>query len=153
MITVTVSSGETLSGIAAQYGTSYQAIARASGISNPNVIYVGEKVIVPSEGSFSSWTSSPSSSSSSSSSYSSGAAAGTTGGSGYHIPGVSDATAACIAFKESTNGQASPNVFQLTAGSGEGYYPGESLAQQEAAAGRLAASQGVYNAWERYDGC
>lgn len=73
--------------------------------------------------------------------------------SGYHIPGVADSVARCIAFRESTNGQASPNVFQLTKGSGHGYYPGMSLPAQEAAAGQLAASQGVHSAWGKYDGC
>lgn len=42
----TVKSGETLSGIAKQYGTTYQEIARLSGISNPNLIYPGQKVRV-----------------------------------------------------------------------------------------------------------
>lgn len=42
----TVRKGETLSGIAAQYGTTYQEIARLSNISNPNLIYPGQKVRV-----------------------------------------------------------------------------------------------------------
>ncbi len=42
----TVKSGETLSGIAKLYGTTYQEIARLSGISNPNLIYPGQKVRV-----------------------------------------------------------------------------------------------------------
>lgn len=40
--TYTVQAGDTLSGIAAKYGTSYQAIASQNGISNPNAIYVGQ---------------------------------------------------------------------------------------------------------------
>lgn len=36
----------TLSGIAAKYGTSYQKVAQLNGISNPNVIYVGQKLRV-----------------------------------------------------------------------------------------------------------
>ena len=40
----TVQSGDTLSGIAAKYGTSYQNIAAMNGISNPNKIYVGQKI-------------------------------------------------------------------------------------------------------------
>lgn len=42
----TVKSGDTLSGIAAKYGTTYQAIAALNGISNPNVIYVGQRIRV-----------------------------------------------------------------------------------------------------------
>lgn len=41
-----VQSGDTLSGIAAKYGTSYQKVAQLNGISNPNVIYVGQKLRV-----------------------------------------------------------------------------------------------------------
>lgn len=40
--TYTVKSGDTLSGIAAKYGTTYQAIAAKNGISNPNLIYPGQ---------------------------------------------------------------------------------------------------------------
>lgn len=40
----TVKSGDTLSGIASRYGTTYQKIARLNGISNPNRIYVGQKL-------------------------------------------------------------------------------------------------------------
>ena len=40
--TYTVKSGDTLSGIAAMYGTTYQHLASINGISNPNLIYVGQ---------------------------------------------------------------------------------------------------------------
>ena len=40
--TYMVVSGDTLSGIAAQYGTSYQHLAQINGISNPNLIHVGQ---------------------------------------------------------------------------------------------------------------
>lgn len=40
--THTVQPGETLSGIAAKYGTTYQAIAQMNGIANPNLIYPGQ---------------------------------------------------------------------------------------------------------------
>ncbi len=40
--TYTVRSGDTLSSIAAKFGTSYQALAGLNGISNPNLIYVGQ---------------------------------------------------------------------------------------------------------------
>ena len=40
--TYTVKSGDTLSAIAAKYGTTYQKIASDNGISNPNKIYPGQ---------------------------------------------------------------------------------------------------------------
>ena len=40
----TVQSGDTLSGIAARYGTSYEVLAQLNGISNPNEIYVGQTI-------------------------------------------------------------------------------------------------------------
>lgn len=42
----TVKSGDTLSGIASKYGTTYQKLASMNGISNPNKIYVGQKIRV-----------------------------------------------------------------------------------------------------------
>lgn len=42
----TVKAGDTLSAIAAKYGTTYQAIAKLNGIANPNVINVGQKLRV-----------------------------------------------------------------------------------------------------------
>lgn len=40
--TYTVRSGDTLSSIAAKFGTNYQALASLNGISNPNLIYAGQ---------------------------------------------------------------------------------------------------------------
>lgn len=39
--------GDTLSGIAARYGVSTAALARANGISNPSFIYVGQRLTIP----------------------------------------------------------------------------------------------------------
>ena len=44
--TYTVQSGDTLSGIAAQFGTDYQTLAAANGIDNPNVIYPGQVLTI-----------------------------------------------------------------------------------------------------------
>lgn len=44
--TYVVKSGDTLSGIASKFGTSYQKIARDNNIANPNVIYPGQKLII-----------------------------------------------------------------------------------------------------------
>ena len=42
----TIKKGDTLSGIAARYGTTYQKLAQMNGISNPNKIYAGQKIRV-----------------------------------------------------------------------------------------------------------
>ena len=42
-----VSPGDTLTSIAARYGVSTSALAQANGISNPNHIYVGQRLIIP----------------------------------------------------------------------------------------------------------
>ncbi len=44
----TVKSGDTLSGIAAKYGTTYQELAKRNGIADPNRIYAGQEIRVPS---------------------------------------------------------------------------------------------------------
>jgi LysM repeat protein len=43
----TVKSGDTLSGIAAKYGTTWQRLASYNGIKNPSLIYPGEKIKIP----------------------------------------------------------------------------------------------------------
>ena len=48
--TYTVKAGDTLSGIAAKYGTTYQALAAYNGISNPNRINVGQVIKIPQSG-------------------------------------------------------------------------------------------------------
>jgi LysM repeat protein len=46
-----VQSGETLSSIAAWYGTTTQALAAANGLGNANMIYVGQRLAIPTGGS------------------------------------------------------------------------------------------------------
>ena len=43
----TVKKGDTLSGIAAKYGTTYQKLAKYNGIQNPNLIHIGQKIKIP----------------------------------------------------------------------------------------------------------
>ena len=43
-----VKKGDTLSGIASKYGTTYQKLAEYNNIENPNLIYVGQKIVIPS---------------------------------------------------------------------------------------------------------
>jgi LysM repeat protein len=45
-----VQRGETLAGIALRYGTTAAAIATANGLRNPNLIYVGQRLTIPSGG-------------------------------------------------------------------------------------------------------
>lgn len=45
--TYIVVKGDTLSGIAKRYGTTYQKLAEYNGIKNPNIIYIGQKIIIP----------------------------------------------------------------------------------------------------------
>lgn len=42
-----IKSGDTLSGIAAKYGTTYQILANYNNISNPNLIYPNQKIKIP----------------------------------------------------------------------------------------------------------
>lgn len=46
----TVQRGETLSSIARRYGTTWRAIAKANGLVNPNQIYAGQKLKIPTSG-------------------------------------------------------------------------------------------------------
>jgi LysM repeat protein len=43
----TVRSGETLGKIAAAYGVTTAAVVNANGLSNPNLIYVGQRLMIP----------------------------------------------------------------------------------------------------------
>ena len=42
----TVHAGDTLSGIAAKFGTTWKALAQKNGLANPNVIYVGQTLTI-----------------------------------------------------------------------------------------------------------
>jgi LysM repeat protein len=46
----TVRPGDTLSAIGARFGVSYQSIARANGLTNPNLIYAGQHLVIPGRG-------------------------------------------------------------------------------------------------------
>jgi len=46
-ITYRVKSGDTLFTIAAQFGTTIKAIVEANGITDPNTIVVGQKLVIP----------------------------------------------------------------------------------------------------------
>lgn len=46
-VVYTVAKGDTLIGIAKKYGTTYKVLAAYNGISNPNIIHVGQKIKIP----------------------------------------------------------------------------------------------------------
>ena len=48
--TYTVRAGDTLGAIASRFGTTVGALASANGISNPNLIYVGQQLRIPGQG-------------------------------------------------------------------------------------------------------
>jgi LysM repeat protein len=45
--TYTIVYGDTLSGIAARFGVSIDALVAANGIANPNLIYAGDTIVIP----------------------------------------------------------------------------------------------------------
>ena len=47
LVTYTVKAGDTLSDIAAVYGTTVEAIARANSLADPNVLAIGQVLIIP----------------------------------------------------------------------------------------------------------
>jgi LysM repeat protein len=163
VVAVPVAPGDTLSQIAADNGVSLSSVEAANpGITNPNVIYVGQSVVVPVGGSFTQWSpaSSPSASSSpSSSSQESSSPSITPGTSRWSssglgdIPGMPSSLASCIAFRESTddtNPAADGNAYGIISASGYNV-AGDSLAQQNQVAGELYAQYGG-SPWSA-DGC
>lgn len=157
----TVKPGDTLSGVAQQYNTTWAAIYddNQSTISNPNLIYAGQQLRVP-EGDMTAAavpvrsyrvthsaasTATHSSSSSSRSGYSSGGLS--------DIPGVPSSFAACVAYRESTNDTnpaAHGNAYGIIPASGY-HVSGDSLAQQKQVFKQIYDSTGP-RAWAA-DGC
>ena len=169
MIAITVQSGDTLSGIAAANGDSLSAVEGANPqIGDPNLIYAGQTVYIPGAGSSApsapSYSPPPSSGNSSPSyvppapspapvEHTSDSDSGSGSSSGFHIPGMSDSMASCIAYRESTNDTnpaAGGNAFGIIPASGYNV-AGDSLAQQEQVAGQIYAQSGG-QAWAA-DGC
>jgi hypothetical protein len=63
------------------------------------------------------------------------------------VPGVPYSFASCVAFRESTDGRLSSNIYGILGGGGTG-----TVAQQKAAFSRMYAQYGV-QPWAPYDGC
>ena len=73
-------------------------------------------------------------------------------GGGYgDVPGVPSSFAACVAYRESSNGAGSSNIYGITPGSGQSIGSG-SIADQKAAFAHLYATAGP-GAWSQWDGC
>jgi LysM domain len=159
VIAVTVATGDTLSGIAASNGASLSAVESANpSITNPNLIYAGETVLVPQGGSVTGWQPAPEAPSAPvqqtppQPAASSAPSAGTpTDGSLSDVPGVPSAFAACVAYRESTDGEGSSNVYGILDGPNGADY-GVSLAQQKQDFATLYAEEGS-QPWAPSDGC
>lgn len=154
---VTVHSGDTLSGIAAQHGTTYQAIAQANHIPNPNLIYAGQRFIIPSGGSEGTSFSPAASPQPVTHHSSTSTGASSSGGSSSDladVPGVPRSFAACVAERESSDGtnQAfNGGVYGIINASGE-HVNGQSISAQKAAFSRLYSQYGK-SPWTPSDGC
>ena len=155
MIVITVEPGQTLSGIAAQYGTSYQALAAENHIANPNLIFAGQQLDVDGGGVSApapTYNSSPSSTSYTPSTPTPAPTDNSVSGGGqFSVPGMPQSLANCIAFRESTDGELSSDIFGIIPASGYNV-AGDSVAQQEQVAGQLYAADGTAP-WAPSDGC
>jgi hypothetical protein len=160
MFAVTVQPGDTLSGIASEHGESLATLEgdNPQFSSNWNLIIAGQTVNIGGGGS---WTppSAPQSAPVQHSTPSQTPAVSPSNvpvsdsSGGFHIPGMSDSMASCIAYRESTNDTnpaAHGNAFGIIPASGYNV-AGDSLAQQEQVAGQIYAQSGG-GAWAA-DGC
>ena len=153
MIIFTVPAGDTLSQIGVQYGVSYESIASANHLQDPNLIYAGEKLVIPSGGS---WAPAPAQSAPQQPqqpSYQPSNPQPVSSAGGVSIPGMPQGLANCIWQRESTSGTnpaANGNQFGIIPASGYNV-AGDSVAQQEQTAGQIYAQSGG-QAWAA-DGC
>jgi LysM repeat protein len=151
---IVVHPGDTLSGIAQSLGVSLSSVEAANPqITNPDLIYAGNLVNVPGSSSgparhatVQHAASNPPAAATSSGSFSTSDLA--------DIPGVPRQFAACVAFRESTNGtnQAyNGGVYGIIRASGINVN-GQSLAAQKAAFAKLYAQYGD-QPWRPSEGC
>ncbi|NCB82226.1 MAG: LysM domain-containing protein, partial [Bacilli bacterium] len=82
-----VKSGDTLSGIAADWGTSYQSLAAYNGISNPDVLSIGQVI-----------------------NYSTGSPVNYTVRSGDNLSVIAQSLGTTVSHLVSTNGLSNPNL-------------------------------------------
>ena len=175
----TVKPGDTLSGVAQHYNTTWEAVYdhNQSTIQNPDLIYVGQKIrvvegdrtkVLPHVKAATTQSSSSSgrgqnapvhSYSATSTSTHSASASASSSGSGYNssalsdIPGVPQSFAACVAYRESTNNTnpaAHGNAYGIIPASGYNV-SGDSIAQQKQVFKQIYDTTGP-RAWAA-DGC
>lgn len=147
----TVQPGDTLSGIAASNGTTWQALYAANQPvigDNPNLLYAGEQLTLPGPQAGQQTAGNGAGSGQ--------AAAGGTGG-GTAPSGIPSSFFSCVHYRESTDGQASGNQFGITPSTWSAYgFPGSpytaSYGEQVAAFETIYASVGT-SGWSPYDGC
>jgi len=173
LVAYLIQPGDTLSGIAASHGTSLAAVEAANPqLSNPDLIYAGQRIEIP-QGSPAGQSSyapaarqsapaqqgaasyrSPSSIASvTAQSSSTGGSSGYSSSSLSDVPGVPQALAACVAYRESTNLQnpaANGNAYGIIPASGYNVY-GTSLAYQKQVFAKLYQQYGG-KPWAA-DGC
>jgi hypothetical protein len=158
LLTVLVRPGDTMSGIAASHHVSLAAIERANPrVQNPNLIYAGQTLNLPGgKGGNAASAASPSPSSTfylptSSPVQSAPSFSGYDTGSLSDVPGVPQSFAACVAFRESTDGAGSSDIYGIIPASGIDV-AGDSIAQQKQAFSELYAQDGTAP-WAPSDGC
>jgi LysM repeat protein len=136
----TVQPGDTLGTIAASNGTTWQAVYAANRTvigGDPNVIAVGEQLVLSASGVGQSAAQS---------------AVGTS-----QAGSIPSSYFSCVRFRESTNGAASGDQFGITPSSWSAYgFPGSPYSapynEQVTAFQRIYAAVGT-SAWSPYDGC
>jgi len=141
----TVQPGDTLGTIAASNGTTWQAVYAANRTvigGDPNVIAVGEQLVLSASGVGPTAAQQPSD----------GAASVTS-----QAGSIPSSYFSCVRFRESTNGAASSDQFGISPSSWSAYgFPGSPYSapynEQVTAFQRIYAAVGT-SAWSPYDGC
>jgi LysM domain len=161
LLTVLVRPGDTMSGIAASHHVSLAAVEQANPrVGNPNLIYAGQTLNLPGgTGGNAESTASPSPSSTfftptPAPVQTEPVFSGDDSGDLSDVPGVPQAFAACVAFRESTdleNPAADGNAYGIIPASGVDV-AGDSIAQQKQAFSELYAQDGTAP-WAPSDGC
>jgi LysM repeat protein len=156
---VTVAPGDTLGAIAAANGTTWQAVyaANQAVVSDPNVIYAGERLVIPAGGTAApaAAPAAPADPAASTPAAAQQTASVASGGAG--AGNIPSSFFSCVHFRESTNGQASSNQFGILPSTWSAYgFSGSpytaSYSQQVKAFQTIYAAVGT-SAWAPYDGC